>query len=109
MAGALAQIRTMAENQVRSLEQLRLHASVQADAALRQAEQTMTQARTMAEDGLEDPLTFRLRLGVSRPEDAPEQPEMTPSEGTCDNCPPEPGGEGPNGPGQQGNGQGGPP
>ncbi len=115
MAGALAQIRTMAENQVRALEQLRLNAPEQAEDALRLAEQTMTQARNTAEGGLEDPRAFRLRQGQARPEEAPDQPDMVPGDGSgtgggmCDTCTPEPTGTGPYGPGQGGNGAGGQP
>jgi len=121
MAGALAQIRTMAENHVRTMEQARLNAPEQAGEALRQAEQTMNQARIMVEDGLEDPLTFRQRQGLNRPEAAPDQPDIDPGggdasgngfgpgDGTCDTCTPEPTGTGPYGPAQGGNGPGGQP
>jgi hypothetical protein len=112
MAGALAQIRTMAENQARALEQARQNAPEQADEALRLAEQLMTRARNTAEGGLEDPLAFRLRQGSNRPEGAPAQPDSLPGggegsgDGPCDDCSPEATGPGPHGSGQGGTGPG---
>jgi hypothetical protein len=112
MMEALTQIRLAAENHVRMLEQMRLNAPDQADDALRLAEQAMNQTRTMAEGGLEDPLTFRQRQGTNRPEDAPTQPEMQPGssphgegvgrgDGPCDNCTPQPTDRGHQGQGSQ--------
>ncbi len=113
MAEALQRIREMTRNQVRTLEQTRLNAPEQAKDALRFAEQVMNQARNTAEGGLEDPLTFRQRLGVNRPETAPEQPDMAPGgsgptqgEVPCDACTPQPTPAEPHGPGQGGHGPG---
>lgn len=112
MAGALARIRTMAENQVQAIAQARRNAPPQADEALRLAEQLMTRARNSAQDGLADPLGFRLRQGTSRPEEAPAQPDAAPGGGygpgggVCDDCTPESPGPGAGGAGQGGYGPG---
>jgi hypothetical protein len=81
MMGALQQVRLMAENQMRLLEQVRYNAPEQAGEALRQAEQTMLQARNMAEGGLEDPLLFRHRHEAGNMESPPSQPDMEPGAG----------------------------
>lgn len=114
MAGALEHIRLMAQSQMRALEQARLNASEQGDEALRLAQQAMNQALAMAEGGLKDPLTFRLRQGLNRPEGMPDQPDTVPGgggvgpgDGTCDTCTPQPTGTGPHRPGQGGYGPGG--
>lgn len=116
MIGALAQIRAMAQNQVRTLEQARRNAPEQAEEALQRAEQVMNQVRITAEGGLEDPLTFRQRQSGNRPEEAPEQPDTAPrgngndsGSGTCDDCTPQPTGTAPHGPRQGRPGPGGPP
>ena len=122
LLAALEQIRLMTETQLQVMQQIRQGEPAQADDALRQAEQTLTQTRTMAEGGLADPITFRLRLGTNRPETAPDQPAVTPpaigdgtpepdgfgpGDGTCDDCTPQATPFGPNGPGNGPNGQGG--
>jgi hypothetical protein len=91
-------IQTMQQIQIRAQEQLRILQQLQANApsnqqdVLRQTEQAILRVRKTAEDAIDDPATFRLRLGNERPEDAPEQPDLTPGQND--------GGEVPNGPGE---------
>lgn len=100
---AMERMRVMTQEQNQALVQTQSNASENKDDALQLTEQILARIQAAAEEGLEDPIMFRLRHGQNRPEDAPEQPE---------NIPPgeSPGaGEGPQGPGggETGGGAGG--
>jgi len=82
LMGALEGIQTMAQNQIQAMNQVQ--ENVPSDPpceALQLAIQAMNQARNEAEDGLEDPMIFRSRQGINRPEDAPDQPDNIPGQG----------------------------
>jgi hypothetical protein len=76
MQAALDQIRSTTQDQLQTMLQTRQQ--TQAQAQLQTAQRMLTRTRDMAELGLHDPQLFRQRLTLNRPEEAPEQPEMTP-------------------------------
>jgi hypothetical protein len=79
LEGALQRIQNMAQNQIQVMQQARQNTPEGASGeALQYAITAMNRVRQDAEDGLEDPLTFRQRHGSNRPENAPEQPENVP-------------------------------
>jgi hypothetical protein len=78
LAPMLQQLQTRLEIQLRTMEQLRI--ADPTGAALRTAEQAMTQTRAEVQGALEDPATFRVRHGAGRPADAPVQPGVVPGE-----------------------------
>jgi hypothetical protein len=79
LLGALQRIQTMAQNQIKAMQQVQQNLPEDSPcAALQLAITAMNRVRQEAEDGLEDPLTFRQRQGSNRPENAPEQPENIP-------------------------------
>ena len=96
----MEQIHTRAEQQLLIMQQLRTNASEDQEEALRQTEQAILRVRNTSQDAIDDPSTFRLRLGTERPEEAPDQPETVPpgsngggdAQGPCLDC-----GGGPNG------------
>lgn len=90
---AMERMRVMTQEQNRALVQTQLSASENADDALQLTERVLARIRAAAEEGLEDPLTFRMRHGENRPGDAPEQPANVPPSEPSDD------GEGPHGPG----------
>ncbi len=86
LALAMERLSVMTQQQTRVIQQMQSQDAGNADGALQQTEQIMSQIRQAAEEGLEDPTTFRLRHGESRPEDAPEQPDsLQPGDGTPEN------------------------
>ncbi|MFN2147962.1 MAG: DUF5667 domain-containing protein [Anaerolineales bacterium] len=95
----MEQIRTRAEQQLQIMQQLRTNAPEDQDEALRQTEQALLRIRNTAQDAIEDPTTFRLRLGTERSDEAPDQPDFAPpgsnGEGSGPKGPGEP--QGPNG------------
>jgi hypothetical protein len=110
----MQQIRTRTEEQLRILQQLQTNAPPDQEETLRQTEQAILRFRRTAEDAIDDPATFRQRLGNERPEDSPEQPDVMPGlngsgedlngpgepQGPCQDC-----GSGPNGPNSGGGGK----
>jgi hypothetical protein len=94
---AMEQLRTMAQVRTQTLLQLQERESPQANEVLQLAQSTMAQMQTIAQGAIEDPTTFRLRLGTSRPEDAPLQPENVPP-GPSQESENAPSGKGPSGP-----------
>ena len=79
MAGILNQVQTMAQNQIQVMQKAKQNTPEGASGeAIQNAITAMNQVRQAAQDGLEDPLTFRQRQGSNRPENAPEQPENVP-------------------------------
>jgi len=98
---AMERVAVMTQQQSRVLEQKQTQDAGNAEDALQQAEQIVSRIRAAAEEGLEDPITFRLRHGDNRPADSPEQPDVDPaSEGTGNQ-------QGPGGGQGSGKGQGG--
>jgi hypothetical protein len=79
LAQAMERVAVMTQQQTRVLQQKQTQDAGNAVDALQQAEQIVSRIRAAAEEGLEDPITFRLRHGSNRPEDAPEQPDNVPS------------------------------
>lgn len=79
MIRTLTRLRQITHSHLLTMEQLRQLSPE--DESLQLATRAMIQANRAAEDGLEDPVTFRNRQGTNRPEDAPEQPEnMSPGD-----------------------------
>ena len=79
LEGALQRIHTMAQNQIQSMQAAQLNRPEDSPCeALQIAITAMNQVRQEVEDGLQDPITFRLRQGTNRPENAPDQPENIP-------------------------------
>jgi hypothetical protein len=99
---AMEQIRIQSEQQLRLVQQLRQNAPLEQEQALQQTERTILRVQSMAEGALLDPTTFRLQLGVERPDTAPDQPQVEPT-GNQD----QDGGQ--NGPGSSNQGKGGQP
>ncbi len=96
---AMERMAVMTQQQSQALQQKQSQDAGNAEDALQQAEQIVSRIRAAAEEGLDDPITFRLRHGDNRPEDSPEQPDVEPSgEGTPGDQ------QGPGG--QQGSGKG---
>jgi hypothetical protein len=87
MAGLLAQAQQMAQAQEQELSQTQMHVAEPAQEPLRQASRLLNQMRQEAEDGLQDPQTFRWRHGHGRPPEAPLQPTVTPTPGGNPDCP----------------------
>ena len=80
---AMERVAVMTQQQSQVFQQKQAQDAGNAEDALQQAEQIVSRIRAAAEEGLEDPITFRLRHGESRPEDSPEQPDVDPAgEGT---------------------------
>jgi hypothetical protein len=109
MQATLEQTRLRLQAQIRILEQSCQSDTCRGDQGLHLAEQSLTQTRATIEGALEDPATFRLRLGENRPEEAPTQPDNSPGDGgsgpSCEDCTP----QGPRAtPQRNGNGAGGP-
>jgi len=108
---AMEQIRTRAEIQLQTLQRLRTNAPQDQAEALQQTEQAILRVRNTAQDAIEDPTTFRLRLGAERPDNEAGQQDILPpgqnddagqqngagSQGPCLDC-----GAGPNGPNSNG-------
>ncbi len=102
LAQAMERIAVMTQQQSRVLEQKQSQDAGNAEDALQQAEQIVSRIRAAAEEGLDDPITFRLRHGDNRPVDSPEQPDVdTSSENTPGNQQ-DPGGQQGSGKGQGG-------
>jgi hypothetical protein len=79
LEGILNQVQTMAQNQIQAMQQAKQNTPEGASSeAIQNAITAMNQVRQVAQDGLEDPLTFRQRQGSNRPENAPDQPENVP-------------------------------
>ncbi len=79
LEGALQRIHSMAQNQIQVMQQAQQNTPEGVSGeALQSAITAMNRVHQEAEDGLEDPLTFRQRHGSNRPETAPEQPENEP-------------------------------
>jgi hypothetical protein len=79
LAGVLQRVRTMAQDQIQTMTQALNNQPADSPCeALQLAIRTMNRVKNEAEDGLEDPATFRLRQGTNRPEDAPDQPDNEP-------------------------------
>jgi hypothetical protein len=72
---AMERLSVMTQQQTQVIRQMQSQDAGNADGALQQTEQIVSRVRQAAEEGLEDPTTFRLRHGENRPEDAPEQPD----------------------------------
>jgi hypothetical protein len=72
---AMERLSAMTQQQTQVIRQMQSQDAGNADGALQQTEQIVSRVRQAAEEGLEDPTTFRLRHGENRPEDAPEQPD----------------------------------
>ena len=96
---AMERVRVMTQQQSHVLQQLQTQNPGNTDEALQLTEQIVARIRVAAEDGLEDPITFRQRHGANRPDTAPEQPAPVPGGGD-----PAEGTQGPGGP--QGTGKG---
>jgi hypothetical protein len=99
MIQALEQLRITTQQQIQRMEQLRQNASQANDEVLQLMQQNMNQIRVTAEQGIEDPTTYRQRQGTNRPDTAPVQPENTPmNKGEdmqgCLDCPSEGAGNG---------------
>jgi hypothetical protein len=94
---AMEQLHTMAQVQTQTLSQLQAQASSNSDEALQLSQQTMAQLQIIAQGAIEDPTTFRLRLGANRPDDAPLQPENVPPGPSQESGETQPG-KGPSGP-----------
>lgn len=75
---ALQRLRNMAQVQIQAMQRLQQKAPAEACQGLEDAIRAMNRAQNEAEDGLADPMNFRLRHGKNRPEDAPQQPENIP-------------------------------
>jgi hypothetical protein len=60
------------------MQQLQQKAPAEACESLEHAIRAMNRAQNEAEDGLADPMNFRLRHGNNRPGNAPQQPENVP-------------------------------
>ena len=73
LAGALDRIQLRTQDQLREMDRIHQH-----DAAWQTAEGALTRTQEMAQLGRQDPQTFRARVGAGRPEDAPQQPQVTP-------------------------------
>ena len=99
---SMEQVQERSQNQLQTLEQLRVNAPEDAE-ALGLATQAMNNIRNTAEGAIEDPLTFRMRQGTHRPDNAPEAPENEPSNGNGQD-PIDGQGQGPQDPGQPGPG-----
>ena len=84
MLGALEQLRTMAQLQIKNLQQTKQNAPEESAQGLELTIQAMNRVQNEAEEGLADPATFRLRQGTNRPDDAPLQPEKLPQDGGKD-------------------------
>ncbi|OGO15565.1 MAG: hypothetical protein A2Z14_14340 [Chloroflexi bacterium RBG_16_48_8] len=79
LMGALQRLQTMAQNQIQAMQQVQQNRPEDSPSeALQIAITSMNRVRQEAEDGLNDPETFRLRQGTKRPENAPDQPENVP-------------------------------
>ena len=79
LAGVLQRIQTMAQSQIQTMQKAQENMPTDTPCeAIQLAIQAMNRVKNEAEDGLVDPITFRLRQGTNRPEDAPEQPDMEP-------------------------------
>lgn len=95
MIQALEQLRITVQQQIQRMEMLSQNATQANGEVLQLMQQNMNQIRVTAEQGIEDPTTYRQRQGTSRPDTAPEQPENTPplnkGEGMqgCLDCPPD--------------------
>jgi hypothetical protein len=76
---AMEQIRIQSEQQLRLVVQLRQNAPLEQEQALQQTERTILRVQSMAEGALLDPTTFRLQLGLERPDTAPDQPQVEPT------------------------------
>jgi hypothetical protein len=94
---AMEQLQVRSQVQVQLLEQLRENAPDDA-AVLGLATQAMHNIRSSAEDAINDPVTFRLRQGTNRNDDAPVIPE-NPGPNSEGIGPSEGNGQGPQGPG----------
>jgi hypothetical protein len=99
---AVEQIRIQSEQQLRLVQQMRMSAPQEQGQALQQTERAILRIQSMVEDALLDPTTFRLQLGVERPETAPDQPQIEPTGNQGQ-------GGGQHGPGSQNQGNGGQP
>ncbi len=76
---AVEQIRIQSEQQLRLVQQMRMSAPQEQEQALQQTERAILRIQSMAEGALLDPTTFRLQLGVERPDSAPGQPQGEPT------------------------------
>ena len=76
---AMEQIRIQSDQQLRLVQQLRQDAPREQEQALQQTERTIMRIQSMVEGALLDPTTFRLQLGVERPDSAPDQPQDEPT------------------------------
>jgi hypothetical protein len=86
LAQAMERVAAMTQQQSQVFQQKQSQDAGNAEKALQQAEQIVSRIRADAEEGLDDPTTFRLRHGDQRPADSPEQPDVDPSnEGTPGN------------------------
>jgi hypothetical protein len=94
---AMEQLRTMAQVRTQTLSHLRERESIQANEAVQLTQRTMAQMQIIAQGAIEDPTTFRLRLGTGRPEGAPLQPENIPPGPSQESGETQPG-KGPSGP-----------
>jgi uncharacterized membrane protein YgcG len=109
MIRTLTRLHQRTQAHIQTMEKLQQHSPN--EEGLQLATRAMLQAQRAAEDGLEDPVTFRNRQGTNRPEEAPEQPEIIPpggeSRGEDNGLGPEGGseGQGQGAPGHGGNGQ----
>jgi hypothetical protein len=109
MIWTLTRLQQMTQAHLQTLEQLQLQAPD--EQSLQVAIWAMQHTQRAAEDGLDDPVTFRNRQGTNRPEDVPEQPEVIPpggkDSGDGDGSGPVDGteGQGQGTPGRGGNGQ----
>lgn len=72
------QVQEQKQEQKQDKQQEQLHQQIQT--RLNEASQLMNRWRQEAENGLQDPVVFRLRFGQNRPDDAPLQPEVAPND-----------------------------
>jgi hypothetical protein len=93
MEQTLIQTRLRLQAQLQIMLQSCMGEACQGDQGLHLAEQTLTQTRATIEGALEDPTSFRLRLGTDRPEEAPTQPAESPGGSgpgpSCEICTPQ--------------------
>jgi len=75
----MEQIHVRSQEQIQLLEKLRENSPDKPEEALELATQAMNNLRVAAEGAMEDPITFRLHQGTSRPSEAPDQSGMDPA------------------------------
>jgi hypothetical protein len=85
MLGVVDEVQARLQAQAKTMTQAKGELNEPAEDAFAYMNGHLNRVRQELEDGLSDPLAFRARVNMNRPEEAPVQPEMIPGDGN-DEC-----------------------